>query len=34
MADALRNMVGFSRERIDFGSSIYPWVRVTGIGIS
>ncbi len=34
MAQLLRNIVAISAERADFGSAIYPWVRVTGIGIS
>ncbi|MCZ6616907.1 MAG: metallopeptidase TldD-related protein, partial [Gammaproteobacteria bacterium] len=34
MAELLHNIVGISRERADFGDSIYPWVRTTGVGIS
>ncbi|MCZ6640857.1 MAG: TldD/PmbA family protein [Gammaproteobacteria bacterium] len=34
MADLLKNIVGVSVERADFGIGIYPWVRTTGVGIS
>jgi len=26
--------VSISKERADFGSGVFPWVRVGGIGIS
>jgi PmbA protein len=34
MAALLTNIVAISSERADFGSGIFPWVRVSGIGIS
>jgi PmbA protein len=34
MAALLTNIVSISSERADFGSGIFPWVRVSGIGIS
>ncbi len=34
MALLLQNIAGVSRERADFGNSIYPWIRTTGVGIS
>lgn len=34
LAEALLNIDAISSERADFGSSIYPWVRTTGIGVS
>ncbi len=34
MAVLLQNIVGISHERADFGNSIYPWIRTTGVGIS
>lgn len=34
LAALLTNIVSISSERADFGSGIFPWVRVSGIGIS
>ena len=34
LAAVLRNICAISRERVDSGSSILPWIRVGGIGIS
>ncbi len=34
MAELLANITTVSRERVDFGFAVYPWVRATGIGIS
>ncbi len=34
MAELLTNIVAVSSERADFGSAVFPWVRVGGIGIS
>jgi PmbA protein len=34
MASLLHNVVAISAERADFGSGVYPWVRVSGIGVS
>lgn len=34
LAEVLRNICAISRERVDSGSSILPWIRVGGIGIS
>jgi PmbA protein len=34
LADALLSIDAISSERADFGSSVYPWVRTTGIGVS
>ncbi len=34
LAALLTSIVSISSERADFGSGIFPWVRVSGIGIS
>ena len=34
MASLLTSIVAVSQERADFGSGVFPWVRVGGIGIS
>ena len=34
LASLLTNIVAISSERADFGSGIFPWIRVGGIGIS
>jgi PmbA protein len=34
LADLLMNITAVSIETIDFGSSHYPWIKVSGIGIS
>ena len=34
MAALLTHIVAISAERADFGSGVFPWVRVGGIGIS
>ncbi len=34
MAELLTNIIAVSSERADYGSGIFPWVRVGGIGIS
>jgi PmbA protein len=34
LAELLVNIQAVSRERVDSGSSVYPWLRVAGIGIS
>jgi PmbA protein len=34
MASLLTNIVSISKERADFGSGIFPWVRVGGVGVS
>jgi len=34
LAALLKNVADVSRERADFGFAVYPWCRVTGIGIS
>ncbi len=34
MAELLMHIVAVSSERADFGSGVFPWVRVSGIGIS
>lgn len=34
MASLLTNIISISKERADFGSGIFPWARVGGIGIS
>jgi hypothetical protein len=34
MASLLTNIVSISKERADFGSGIFPWMRVGGIGVS
>jgi PmbA protein len=34
LCSALRDIQGISRERVDFGSSVYPWVKMGGITIS
>ncbi|MCX7063835.1 MAG: metallopeptidase TldD-related protein, partial [Proteobacteria bacterium] len=34
MASVLTNIISISKERADFGSGIFPWVRVGDIGIS
>lgn len=33
-ADMLMNVTAVSRERVDYGFSIYPWVAVSGVTIS
>ena len=34
MVDLLQNITGISVERLNFGSSILPWVKVSGITAS
>jgi PmbA protein len=34
VADMLMNVTAVSRERVDYGFSIYPWVAVSGVTIS
>ena len=34
MVDLLENIIAVSQERADFGNRIYPWIRVSGIGVS
>ncbi len=34
LASLLTNIVAISSERADFGSGIFPWIRVGGMGIS
>jgi len=34
MASLLTNIVAVSKERADYGSGVFPWVRVADIGIS
>jgi PmbA protein len=33
-AEMLKNIKAISRERIDYGFSILPWVHVSGITVS
>ena len=34
LAEAYKNITGISRERVDFGSSIIPWIALSGVTIS
>jgi len=34
LAEMIKNIVNISKERIDYGSEIYPWIQVKGITVS
>ncbi|TSA23456.1 TldD/PmbA family protein, partial [bacterium] len=34
LAEMIKNIINISKERIDYGSEIYPWIQVKGITIS
>ena len=34
IVDVFRNVKGVSKERVDFGSDVIPWVRASGVTVS